>query len=112
MSAESEDRDHERPFQLFISYASERRHVVENLLINLEPYRRSGLIRAWTDHDIAKGAPWQPELEEALDRCDAALLVLCPDFLTSEWCRDRELPHFHARAGSEPFPLVFVLARP
>ena len=71
-------RDHERPFELYISYAAERRHVVENLLIHLEPYRRTGLIQAWTDHDIKKGAPWRPELELAMDRCDAALPGACP----------------------------------
>jgi hypothetical protein len=105
------DRDRDRPFELFISYARERRAVLNNLLENLKPYVRTGLIRLWTDHDIAKGGEWRPELAEAMDRCDGAILILCPKFLVSDWCRERELPHFHARCRREPFPLLPVLAR-
>ena len=105
------DRDHQRPFELFVSYAKERRAVVDRLLDSLWPNVRTGLIRPWTDHDITKGGEWRPELTAAMDRCDAALLVLCPRFLVSDWCRERELPHFHARCRREPFPLLVVLAR-
>ena len=46
--------------------------------------------QVWSDEAIPRGVRWETRLRGQLKNSDAALLLVSPDFLASQWCR-REL---------------------
>ncbi|HYN79053.1 MAG TPA: toll/interleukin-1 receptor domain-containing protein, partial [Lamprocystis sp. (in: g-proteobacteria)] len=103
------ERDHERPFELFISY-SHKREAVKDRLCKHFSVLEGTLLSTWTDRAIRPGAPWREEIEAAILRADAALFVVCEDFLASGFCLDTELAAFLRRQREEGVLLLFVLA--
>jgi hypothetical protein len=49
-------------------------------------------LAVWSDHEITVGTAWRPELETAIQRADAALVLVSPGLLASPFVRDEELP--------------------
>ncbi|MEE8525956.1 MAG: toll/interleukin-1 receptor domain-containing protein, partial [Thermoanaerobaculia bacterium] len=46
----------------------------------------------WTDLELQTGEDWEPGIYRAIARADAAVVMVSPDFLASEFIRDKELP--------------------
>src|SRR5688572_15920333 len=74
---------------LFISYSHADRAQMLLLRKHLE-----GLLfgkgTVWSDEAIPRGNRWETSLRGQLKKSDAALLLVTPDYLSSQWCR-REL---------------------
>lgn len=70
--------------RLFISYArADGTAFADQLQRDLQPHE------VWLDRsEISGGAQWEAELEEAIDRCDAALAVLTRAYPASRVSRD------------------------
>jgi hypothetical protein len=69
---------------------------------------KAGGIDGWDDRRIAAGSEWRVEIKGALDRADAAILIVGPGFLASSFIRDHELPPL-LRARRERAVRVFPL---
>jgi len=102
--------DRDRPFELFVSYSHKSEAVKDRLLTNLSVLERLGLVSTWTDRAIPPGALWRREIEDAIAGADAALFVVCADFLASGFCMDQELPEFLRRQREDGTLVLFVLA--
>ncbi len=77
------------PFKLFTSYARANQDFVLNLVEDLQEDLLDEQITFWVDQKhIPKGYPWDRAIEEALDDCDAMLLVLSASSIDSENVRD------------------------
>jgi hypothetical protein len=77
------------PFQLFTSYARANQDFVLRLIDDLQGDLLSENITFWVDQKhIPKGYPWDRAIEEALETCDAMLLVLSASSVNSENVRD------------------------
>jgi hypothetical protein len=72
----------------------------------LRPLGERGL-HVWSDEQIAVGSSWRSELRRAIERADAALVLVTPDLLASEFIMREELPALVARQ----IPLAFVHVR-
>ncbi|WP_295384947.1 TIR and AAA domain-containing protein [uncultured Thiodictyon sp.] len=55
------------------------------------------------------GSLWRQEIDSALARADAAIFLLCADFLASDFCMDVELPLLLQRHTDEGVLILFVL---
>jgi hypothetical protein len=66
-------------------------------------------VRTWTDRQIAIGNLWRDEIDTALARADAAIFLLCPDFLASDFCMGVELPLLLQRHADVGVLILFVL---
>ena len=55
----------------------------------------------WDDRRIAKGDAWLPEIQGAMDRASVAVLLISKDFLTSNFIKDKEVPHLLKRRREE-----------
>ena len=100
-----------RPYRLFISYSHRSEAIKDRLLIHLAPLKLQGLVSTWNDREIPPGAYWRKEIEQAMNAADAAVFILCADFLASSFCQDVEICDFlHRYREHEQVLILFVLA--
>jgi WD40 repeat protein len=92
---------------VFVSYAREDDEWRRKFVTMLKPLGDSHGVVVWSDDRVAVGAAWRPELERAIERADAALVLVSPDLLVSQFVMDEELP---ALVAGE-IPLAFVHVR-
>jgi hypothetical protein len=77
--------------QVFISYSHRDKKFLEELLVHLKPYLRTGAITPWADTQIAPGSQWFDEIQKGLVGTAAAVLLVSPDFLASDFIHEHEL---------------------
>ena len=74
----------------------------------LKPLVRERRLEVWSDERMVTGYAWRPQLAEAIGRARAALLLVSPSFLASDFIMDQELPALM----QNDVRLVPVLVRP
>ena len=74
----------------------------------LKPLVRERRLEVWSDDRMVTGYEWRPQLAAAIGRSRAALLLVSPAFLASDFIMDQELPAL-VQHGVR---LVPVLVRP
>ncbi|WP_193212870.1 toll/interleukin-1 receptor domain-containing protein [Luteolibacter marinus] len=94
---------------LFISYSRKDAEWVSRLRTLMNPLERSGLVSSWVDSDIEKGLPWEPQLLQRVEHSSAALLMVSPNFLNSEYVRTKEIPAFQRRLDAGNFRVFWIL---
>jgi len=92
---------------VFVSYSRKDALWLERFAVMLRPQVRKRGIELWFDTQIATGRAWRPEIDAAIARAGAALLLVSPDFLASDFIIDLELPALTARK----VPLACALLR-
>ena len=78
------------PAKVFISYAHKDRSYREQLETHLKILERTSVIEPWHDGEIAAGSLWRNEVEENLLNSQVILLLVSPDFITSDFCYETE----------------------
>lgn len=97
---------------LFISYAHvdmDPIHWLNRLTLYLAPLREHGDVEIWDDSKIQAGDQWRTEIDRALQRATAAILLVGPGFLASDFITREELPRLLDAAnkgGTRIYPLV------
>lgn len=86
---------------VFVSYSHRDRDWLERLKVHLAPYLRGESLHLWDDSKIAPGSSWAAEIEGELSKARAAVLLVSPDFLASDYVHSVELPAILARAKSD-----------
>ena len=93
---------------VFVSYSREdvewRRRFVEML----KPVVRERRLEVWSDERNLVGYEWRPQLEQAIARSRAALVLVSPSFLASDFIMEQELPALIKQGVL----LICVLLRP
>lgn len=96
---------------LFISYASADSEIVDELVKDLDSVRFDPQFEIFRDStSIGAGAKWDPSINEALNRCNLALLVVTVNFWNSEFIRTKELPRLHERMQAGAVDVLPILA--
>ena len=100
------------PASVFVSYGHGDMTPTDwlgKLRLYFAPMRRSGSVDIWDDGRIFPGADWRAEIEAALAGARAAILLVGPHFLASEFIDTEELPRLLRQkrsAGLQIYPLI------
>lgn len=106
------DMNENNPFKnkIFISYAHADEDWLTSLKIHLKSLQKYvGGFDYWDDKRLRTGDRWKEEIEKALQSASAAILLVSPDFLASDFIANDELPPILERAntqGTKIFPVI------
>lgn len=95
---------------VFISYAHADKEWLSILKIHLgslQKYVRG--LDYWDDRRLRTGDKWKEEIEKALESASAAILLISPNFLASDFITNDELPPILEKAntrGTQIFPVI------
>jgi tetratricopeptide (TPR) repeat protein len=95
--------------RIFISYSHEDEQVKKRLVTHLQGLRKQGKLASWDDRLIKAGQEWNNEIETALNNADAAVLLISPGFLASDFIMEKEVPFLLRRRQEQNicvFPLI------
>ena len=94
---------------VFVSYSRKDANWTDKFWVMLSPLVRQQRLDVWIDKDrLTVGEAWRDELREAIGKSRAALLLVSPDFLASEFIMKEELPALIEQGAR----LVCALVRP
>lgn len=77
--------------KVFLSYSHKDKVLKDTFVGHLYSLVRTENITLWTDEEIDGGERWNDEINTKLNTADLILLLISPDFITSEYCYNIEL---------------------
>ena len=98
--------------KIFISYSHSDRVWLDRLNIHLKPLKRNGLVESWDDTQIKAGDKWMKEIENKLESCNVAILLISADFLASDFIVNNELPPLLQKAEYNGLKVIPVILKP
>lgn len=94
---------------VFISYSHEDKRWLDRLQKMLKPLLRNHPISVWDDTKIRPGAKWKEEIEQALSNANAAVFLVSPNFLASDFITDKEVPKLLESAQHKGLRVLWIL---
>lgn len=100
----------QRP-HVFISYSRLDQRSLQELHAHLDHYSSRKELTYWDDTKIPPGARWRAEMQRALDATTAAILLVSPEFLASDFIIKNELPPLLRSASQRNTRILCVILR-
>jgi hypothetical protein len=97
---------------IFFSYSHADHDFLKEFERMLAPALKGRQVRKWSDRDIKPGSRWREEIATALDASAAAVLLVSPDFLNSDFIQQHELPRLLDGAANQELTILWVYLRP
>ncbi len=94
------------PKRIFISYSHQDEAWKERLHTHLKVLEQQNLLAVWEDRQIAAGNDWFPEIEQALNSSQVAILLISADFLSSKFILGEEVPRLLKRRKEEGLRII------
>lgn len=99
---------------IFISYSHKDHAWKERVGLFMQCMRRQGHFdyNTWDDGEINISEEWERRIEEAISKAKIAVLLISPDFLTSRFISEKELPIILKKKSEGLLSVVPVIVRP
>ncbi len=78
--------------KIFISYSHTDEKHMKRLTSMLKPFEQQKIFEMWHDREITAGDEWYQDIQNAINSCNIALLLVSIDFLNSRFIQEEELP--------------------
>lgn len=98
--------------KVFISYSHKDEEFKDDLVTMLAGLQRQGVIDAWQDRRIEEGDEWYEAIQDAMNSCDLAILLVSQYFIASRFIQDDELPRLLQRRKDAGLRVVPIIVRP
>lgn len=98
--------------KIFISYSHKDEDFKDDLVTMLEGLKRQGIIDPWQDRRIEEGDEWYQEIQDAMNECDLAILLVSQNFIASRFIQDEELPRLLKHRSESGLRVVPIIVRP
>lgn len=81
----------------FVSYSHDDYRMVEEFRPHLQQIKRAFNMEIWIDHRIGGGAKWAADIAVAIDSAEVFLLLVSPNFISSDYVYEVEIPAIRQR---------------
>src|SRR5688572_24320776 len=98
--------------KIFISYSHKDESFKDELVTMLASLQRRGIVDAWQDRGIEAGDEWYKSIQDAMNECDLALLLVSPDYLASRFIQEEEQPKLLQRRQEMQLRVIPIIVRP
>jgi small GTP-binding protein len=98
--------------KIFISYSHKDEEFKDELVTMLKGLQRQGIIDAWQDRRIEEGDEWYQAIQDAMNDCELAILLVSQHFIASRFIQDDELPRLLQRRREHGLRVVPIIVRP
>ena len=92
--------------KIFISYSHKDKTWLDKLLLHLKPYKLEDLL--WEDTKIRPGTDWRENIKKELESAKAAILLVSPYFLASDFILNNELPQLLDAAKNKGLKILWI----
>ena len=99
------------PLKVFISYSHKDEEFKDELVTMLTSLQRRGVIDAWQDRRIEEGDEWYQDIQDAMNDCELAILLVSANFLASPFIQDEEIPKLLKRRMEEDLRVVPIIVK-
>jgi small GTP-binding protein len=110
--AQKKGDDDASPLKIFISYSHQDKTFKDELVKRLASLKRRGLVDTWEDRHIEAGDEWHQSIQDAMDECDLALLLVSADYLASRFIQEEEQPRLLQRRDEMDLHVIPIIVRP
>jgi small GTP-binding protein len=100
------------PLKIFISYSHKDETFKDELVTMLAGLQRRGIVDAWQDCRIEAGDEWNKSIDDAMNDCDLALLLVSGDYLASRFIQEEEQPKLLQRRQEMQLRVIPIIVRP
>ena len=105
--------DHDTsPLKIFISYSHRDEKFKDELVRMLAGLQRRGIVDTWQDRRIKPGDEWNKSIQDAMNECDLALLLVSPDYIASSFIQQVEQPTLLQRREDMQTRVIPIIVRP
>ncbi|MGI9418257.1 MAG: TIR domain-containing protein [Geminicoccaceae bacterium] len=101
--------DDERKPLVFISYSHKDEVYKDQVLTHLGGLSLLSDLEPWHDGDIGAGERWYEDIEEKLNGCAVAVLLISANFLSSKFCMQTEVPILLERRRRQKMMIMPIL---
>ncbi len=111
-AARKKDGDGKPALRVFISFSHRDEEFKDELVTMLAGLQWQGIIDAWQDRRIEEGDEWYQAIQEAMNECDLAILLVSQNFIASRFIQDQELPRLLQRRQEQGLRVLPIIVRP
>jgi hypothetical protein len=108
----AEQSSTQKALTVFFSYAPEDERLAKELEKQLAILKRQNRIIGWLSRDIGAGEETEEEIVDHLNQARIILLLISPDFLSSERLWDREVELALQKHAAKEARVIPILLRP
>ena len=97
---------------IFYSYAHEDEILRNELEKHLSLLKRQGRVDGWYDRNISAGTEWMQEINTHLNTASIILLLISPDYISSDYCFSFEMTRALERHNAKEAHVIPIILRP